>query len=179
MSMQQPNRRRRVIVESPYRTPDPATFLRFLTYARAAVRDSITRGEAPFASHLLYTQPEVMHARATWFDDADDALRQVGIDAGLAWGAAAELCAVYADCGITLGMMQGVAAAEVAGIPIEWRSLPQWGSLSAPEPACGECAKRRDGICTEDGAAARATDPCRFDLAHGWRPRSVNGSAYT
>jgi len=173
------DRPRRVIVESPYRTPDPSAFLRHLAYARAALRDCLARGEAPFASHLLYTQPQVMHAAPSWFDDGDNSLRQIGIDAGLAWGSVAEVCAVYGDLGVTVGMMQGVAAAEVAGIPIEWRSLPQWGSLSAPEPACGECAKRRDGICTEDGAAARATDPCRFDLAHGWRPRSVNGSAYT
>ena len=29
-------------------------------YARACVRDSLLRGEAPIASHLLYTQPGVL-----------------------------------------------------------------------------------------------------------------------
>jgi len=68
-------RPRRVMVESPYRTPDRSVFLRHVTYARAASRDCLARGEAPFASHLLYTQPQVMHVRSTWFDDTDVALR--------------------------------------------------------------------------------------------------------
>jgi hypothetical protein len=169
----------RVIVESPYRSTDPTMFLRNIAYARAALRDSLARGEAPFASQLLYTQPQVMHTRATWFDDGDDALRQVGIAAGLAWTATAELCAVYGDRGITLGMIQGVAAAEIAGVPIDWRSLPDWTSADAPAALCGECAKCRGHACSVDGATVGAADECRHDLAQGWRPRPVNGSAFT
>ncbi|MEJ0020703.1 MAG: hypothetical protein WDN25_29975 [Acetobacteraceae bacterium] len=180
MTAAQPGRPRRVIVESPYRTPDPAAFLRHIAYARAALRDCLARGEAPFASHLLYTQPQVMHARATWFDDGDNALRQVGIDAGLAWGSVGELCAVYGDLGVTLGMMQGVAAAETAGLPIDWRSLQDWaGAAGAPAALCGECAKCRDHTCSEDGATVGTADDCRLDLARGWRPRPMHGGAYT
>jgi hypothetical protein len=49
---------------------NPATLSRFrnkrsdtdgnVTYARASVRDTLLRGEAPIASHLLYTQAGVL-----------------------------------------------------------------------------------------------------------------------
>jgi hypothetical protein len=42
--------RQRVIVESPY----AGDIVRNITYARRAVRDSVLRGEAPIASHLLF-----------------------------------------------------------------------------------------------------------------------------
>ena len=42
----------RVILESPY----AGDIERNVKYARMAVRDSLSRGEAPIASHLLYTQ---------------------------------------------------------------------------------------------------------------------------
>jgi hypothetical protein len=64
-----------VILESPY-AGDVETNT---TYARACVRDSLSRGEAPLASHLLYTQPGILR------DDVPDE-RQRGMDAGLAWG---------------------------------------------------------------------------------------------
>lgn len=44
---------RRVIVESPY----AGDVIRNVEYARAAMRDCLQRGEAPFASHLLYPAP--------------------------------------------------------------------------------------------------------------------------
>ena len=51
---------RRVIIESPY-----AGFVkRNEDYARECLRDSLMRGEAPIASHLLYTQPGVLRATA-------------------------------------------------------------------------------------------------------------------
>jgi hypothetical protein len=47
---------KRVILESPF----AGDVERNLRYARAALRDSLHRGEAPLASHLLYTQPGVL-----------------------------------------------------------------------------------------------------------------------
>ena len=66
---------KRVILESPY----AGDVERNVAYARACLRDSLLRGEAPIASHLLYTQPGVL-------DDQIPEERQMGIDAGLAWG---------------------------------------------------------------------------------------------
>lgn len=104
---------RLVIVESPYAGEIEAN----VDYARAAIRDALSRGEAPIASHLLYTQPGVLR-------DEDPRERQWGIDAGLAWGAVAHATVVYTDRGISRGMEYGIANAEHAGRPIEYRTLP-------------------------------------------------------
>lgn len=101
---------RRVIVESPY----AGDVDRNVEYARRCVRDCLLRGEAPIASHLLYTQPGVLN------DDVP-AERQHGIDAGLAWGAVAEATVVYCDLGISRGMRYGIQNAERAGRPVEMR----------------------------------------------------------
>ena len=103
---------RLVIIESPY----AGNVEDNVDYARACVRDALGRGEAPIASHLLYTQPGIL-------DDGDADERRQGIAAGLAWGAKAEATAVYADLGITEGMEQGIHAANAAGRPVEFRSL--------------------------------------------------------
>lgn len=103
---------RLVIIESPY-AGDVDQNVR---YARACVRDSLLRGEAPIASHLLYTQEGVL-------DDNIPRERQHGIDAGLAWRAVAEASVVYTDKGISRGMEYGIAAAKEAGIPVEYRKI--------------------------------------------------------
>ncbi|MFN7193016.1 MAG: DUF4406 domain-containing protein [Rhodospirillales bacterium] len=104
---------RLVILESPY----AGDIERNVEYARACVRDSLSRGEAPIASHLLYTQPGILR-------DEIDEERQWGIDAGLAWRRVAEASVVYEDYGISRGMEYGIAAALAAGVPIEYRNLP-------------------------------------------------------
>lgn len=103
---------RLVILESPYAGDVEAN----VEYARACLRDSLLRGEAPIASHLLYTQPGVL-------DDTVPDERQHGIDAGLAWKAVAHASVVYTDHGITRGMQYGIDAANAAGIPVEMRRL--------------------------------------------------------
>ena len=103
---------RLVIIESPY-AGDIETNVE---YARKCVRDSLLRGEAPIASHLLYTQPGVLK-------DEIPEERQQGIDAGLAWRKVAQATVVYADLGISKGMQYGIDAASTAGIPVEYRSL--------------------------------------------------------
>lgn len=113
---------RRVIIESPYaggsRWRVVALFqrLRNRRYARRAVRDSLARGEAPIASHLLYTQRGILR-------DGVAQERQWGIDAGLAWREAAEASAVYTDRGISKGMSYGIEAAQRAGTAVEYRTL--------------------------------------------------------
>ena len=103
---------RLVIIESPYAGDVAANE----AYARACVRDSLLRGEAPIASHLLYTQPGIL-------DDTVPVERQHGIDAGLAWRRVADASVVYTDRGISKGMEYGIDAAMAAGIPVEYRSL--------------------------------------------------------
>lgn len=106
-----------VILESPFAGDIEAN----VAYARACVRDSLSRGEAPIASHLLYTQPGIL-------DDTVAEERALGIAAGLAWRAVAQASVVYTDRGISAGMRHGIAAAEAAGVPVEYRRL---GEVSA------------------------------------------------
>lgn len=120
---------RRVIIESPFAgtgiTPaerDLAT-AENLRYLRACLADSLRRGEAPFASHGLYTQPGVL-------DDADAVERAHGIAAGFAWRSAAHAAAVYTDRGVSAGMRAGIEhAATIVGHAVEYRTLGgEWTS---------------------------------------------------
>lgn len=105
--------RRLVILESPYAGDVEAN----LAYARRCLRDCLERGEAPFASHLLYTQPGVL-------DDTNPDERWWGIDAGLDWGLVADATVVYTDRGISEGMREGIRRAElVESRPVEYRTL--------------------------------------------------------
>lgn len=88
-----------------------------VSYARACMRDCLTRGEAPFASHLLYTQV---------LDDLHPAQRERGLAAGLAIGARLEKTVVYTDLGISRGMALGIESAKRCGRPIEYRTLGSW-----------------------------------------------------
>jgi hypothetical protein len=78
--------------------------------------DCLRRGEAPFASHALYTQPGVL-------DDTIPDERRIGIEAGLAWGEKAEATVVYKDFGITPGMRLGIERADACGRSVEFRTL--------------------------------------------------------
>lgn len=101
-----------VIIESPFAGEVEEN----VKYARQCLRDSILRGEVPFASHLLYTQEGVL-------DDDDPYERELGISLGLEIGRVAALTAVYIDRGISGGMRYGIERAEVEGRPIEFRSI--------------------------------------------------------
>ncbi len=101
-----------VIIESPYAGDVELN----LVYARRAVADSLARGEAPIASHLLYTQRGIL-------DDTIPEQRAQGIEAGLAWGKHAELTAVYVDRGMSAGMVLGMQRAALEGRPVEVRRI--------------------------------------------------------
>lgn len=105
---------RLIILESPYAGHIEAN----VAYARSCLRDSLNRGEAPIASHLLYTQPGVLN-------DDDPAERQWGIDAGLAWRRVAEIAVFYVDLGWSTGMRSAQLHYDDAGFPYEIRRLPQ------------------------------------------------------
>lgn len=106
------NKRRLVIVESPFAGAVEAN----VEYARACLRDCLLRGEAPFASHLLYTQEGVL-------DDNISEERKLGIEAGLDWGALADATVVYTDRGISAGMEYGIKRAFQEGRKVEYRTI--------------------------------------------------------
>lgn len=101
-----------VIIESPF----SGNVSRNLKYARLCLADCLERGEAPFASHLLYTQSTVL-------DDNNPAERMLGINAGFAWAKNAELTAVYEDFGISNGMKLGVQNAIDCKREIDYRTI--------------------------------------------------------
>ena len=110
---------RLVIVESPYAGKTPEEVEENLRYARACVADCLTRGEAPFASHLLYTQEGIL-------DDTVPNDRELGIEAGLAWGSRADATVVYTDLGLSQGMRRGSVRAYAQGRVVELRTIPDW-----------------------------------------------------
>jgi hypothetical protein len=101
-----------VIIESPY----AGDVEQNVAYARRAMADSLHRGEAPLASHLLYTQPGIL-------DDTVPGERALGIEAGLQWGKLAEATVVYVDLGYSSGMRQGIDRAEAEGRPVYIRTI--------------------------------------------------------
>jgi hypothetical protein len=105
---------RRVILESPFAGRNAWQRFRNRRYARACMRDALARGEAPLASHLLYTQ---------MLNDNLPHERTLGIEAGLSWLHVAAASVVYIDRGISRGMLHGINAALSAGVVVEYRSL--------------------------------------------------------
>lgn len=101
---------RLVILESPY----AGRVLLNTYYARCAVLDALRMGDAPIASHLLYTQ--VLDDLIPWH-------RELGISAGLAWLKVAEAMVVYTDLGTSRGMIAAIEAAKSISLPIEYRQI--------------------------------------------------------
>ena len=104
-----------VALESPY----AGDVEKNLRYARACMHDCFKRGEAAYASHMLYTQPGVL-------DDDVPGERKLGMEAGMLWSELAKKSVVYTDLGISSGMKFGIERAEKAGRPVEYRTLPDW-----------------------------------------------------
>ena len=102
---------RRVIIESPY----AGDVERNITYLRACLRDSLLRGEAPFASHALYTQPGVL-------DDNLPTERKLGIEAGFVHWTGAKAIVFYIDLGMSPGMQSALRQARVWRKRIEYRA---------------------------------------------------------
>ena len=105
-----------VIIISPY-SGDVETNV---AYARACLFDSLMRDEAPFASHLLYTQV---------LDDTQPTHRARGMAAGHKIMRRADLAAVYLDHGKSDGMKEDIAYAGKHQLPIEERWLSRWNPV--------------------------------------------------
>lgn len=112
-----------VVIESPY----AGDVEKNLTYVRAAMKDCFKRGEAPFASHALYTQPGVL-------DDTNPEERKLGIEAGFEWGDVVErigyderevypLTVFYVDLGFSKGMKAALERCKANDREFEIRFL--------------------------------------------------------
>lgn len=101
-----------VVLESPY----AGDVERNVAYARRCLRDSLMQGEAPIASHLLYTQDGVLN-------DDDPAERLIGVNRGHEYLLVADLVAVYTDLGISPGMQIGIQRATMIGLRVVFRKI--------------------------------------------------------
>jgi hypothetical protein len=95
-----------VIIESPYAASAQHTVAEHEAYARACLLDSLQRGEAPLASHLLYTC--VLNR------------------AGFAWRKFAEETIFYVDLGWSEGMKYAFMDCRGRGFPTSERHLADW-----------------------------------------------------
>jgi hypothetical protein len=115
-----------VFIESPFAGKH---YARNVEYARRAMWDAmLNHNEAPFVSHLLYTQ----HPSAGIIDDGDDRSigRELGLRAAAAMRSVVIHVVVYTDYGITPGMARGILHAQHSGIDVVWRTI---GQNPAPE----------------------------------------------
>jgi len=101
-----------VILESPYAGDVEAN----VAYARTCMADSLKCGEAPIASHLLYTQPGIL-------DDTIPEERALGIAAGLEWRRVADYAVFYADRGWSSGMIAARTKYDLEGFSYEIREI--------------------------------------------------------
>jgi hypothetical protein len=105
---------RLVILESPYAADTPEGVESNVNYALDCLSDSLARGEAPIASHLLHTRV---------LDDTVPGERELGINAGLAWASKADAMVVYHDRGMSRGMVAAIHHAILNHLKVEYRLL--------------------------------------------------------
>ena len=101
----------RVVIESPFTGEIEDN----LTYLRKCMQHCLLRGEAPFASHALYTQHGVLQ-------DSNPTERELGFNAGLVWADQAHMAVFYIDRGFSTGMKKALQRHH-GKIPIVFRSL--------------------------------------------------------
>lgn len=111
-SLPPPTDLKRVVIESPF----AGNVERNLRYVRLCMRDCFMRGEAPFASHALYTQEGVL-------DDDIPEERELGIQGGFAYRGVTELTAVYLDYGMSRGMKYGIEDAKKRHAEVAYRAF--------------------------------------------------------
>ena len=102
-----------VILESPYAGDVDAN----VEYAQKCMHDMLLRGEAPYASHLLYTQKNVL-------DDTNPVERELGIYAGFAYKHMKGMHTVfYVDRGMSKGMKMAMDYLKERNMTFEIRNL--------------------------------------------------------
>lgn len=166
-----------VVIESPFAAANLDEQRNNIDYARKCMRHSLMRGEAPFASHLIYPQANILN-------DNIASERQLGIEAGYSWGSFADLHAFYTDRGWSPGMIQALRRLEAdhtRDLKVEFRAL--YGTPCDPPPAdldlraIESTARTIVAMTCEEGgkwhkpAAIKFSDGRIWDyVLNSWRP---------
>jgi len=107
----------RVVLESPYKGNEAEMKINEI-YGEFCMHDIIVNyNESPYASHLLYTRPNVLR---DWVEGE----RKKGIRAGFYWRDVAEKSVFYCDLGMTKGMEWGTKDCKEKQKRYEIRQLP-------------------------------------------------------
>lgn len=135
-SIHMKKRRDLVNLESPY----AGNVDLHIMYAQFCMHDCLVNyNEAPFASHLLYTQPNVL-------DDDIPEERSHGIEAGRDFAYMTDKTVVYTDLGVSSGMKWALDHADEIKHPVIERQLPQelWDAFHAEAVALGYLEEEED-----------------------------------
>lgn len=116
-----------VMIETPLMPKGERTMEMNLQYARVCMLDSIQKGEAPFAMHLLYTQV---------LDDRIADQRKQGMSCGLAWLLRADAVILYCDHGVSSGMKAAYKKALANNIEIELRFINVHNEKNVQQVKC-------------------------------------------
>jgi len=108
--------RSRVVLESPLSNRNGHTVEENTAYLNLCLKDSIARGEAPYASHRFF--PGLLND-----DSAEE--RKLGMEMGFNWGSVAAEAVVYVDHGITGGMLEGIRLWVTQGKTVTYRALEE------------------------------------------------------
>lgn len=87
---------KRVVIESPYKGRNLLERWRNKIYLNRCIKDSLDRGESPYASHAILTRV---------LCESNNKERMHGIMAGYAWLPSAHIQAFYLDYGFSHGMV--------------------------------------------------------------------------
>lgn len=111
-----------VIIESPYFNKNNNIQNYNIQYARECMKECLYNNEAPYLSHLLYTQI---------LDDNIPEERIFGINAGFEFRnqKLINTTIVYTDLGLSQGMIYGIDNAKQNNSIIEYRSLKNFAEF--------------------------------------------------
>lgn len=102
----------KVVIESPY----AGNIDRNTRYLKLCMLDCLRKWEAPYASHLIYTQI---------LDDSIPEERELWMKAGFVWWDCADKTVVYTDLWISNGMKEWIKRSNEALRPVEYRKLSE------------------------------------------------------
>lgn len=105
-----------VIIESRFSANNTYDLVKNRKFTLACMRDCFMRGEAPYASHVIYAHTHIL-------DDFIASERALGMHAGFLWGNFGSKTVVYEDLGISEGMIMGIEHAKSVGRNVEYRKL--------------------------------------------------------
>lgn len=108
------NPRKLVMIECPYGTEDPAKRELYERYAKMCLKDSLRRGEAPFAGQMFYAKLLNTHVAPE---------KDVGLVSHMSWIAVADIVAIYTDLGISPSMQIAINVATIKNRQMRFRSI--------------------------------------------------------